>query len=128
MFQAFDPTAPADFQIDPFKSPFFFLYQSQAGTDKVLEVGVVWVMGTSRTSSVENWYLYENVPDGSSLAAYTWYGYDATGRLAGGTLRLVPATPPAGETPESLTTYLQRTKGVSLTYVKATCAPGVIGR
>jgi len=128
MFQPNDPTListePADFQIDPIRSPYFQILQPDP-SDRWLEVGFVWTMGTSRTSSVENWYLYDRVPTGSALlAAYTWPGYDASGRLSGMNLRLVPATAPAGETPSTMTTYLQRNKGVSLTYVKGSMAAG----
>jgi hypothetical protein len=121
-----DPEIKSDsptFQIDPQRSPFFRVLQPQAGTDVWKEVGFVWTMGTSRTSSVEYWYLYNTVPTGSSLAPYTWPGYDASGRIFGANLRLVPATPPSGQTQYTLSHMLTVEKGVTLTSLSAQMAP-----
>lgn len=127
MFEPSDPTASSpeavDFQIEPIRSPFFQILQPDP-FGQWLEVGFVWTMGTSRTSAVENWYLYDSVPGGSTLAKYAWPGYDSAGRLNGADLRLVPATAPAGQTPSTLSSYLERTKNVKLTYIKGTMGAG----
>jgi hypothetical protein len=121
-----DPELTSDsptFQIDPMRSPLFRILQPQAGTDVWKEVGFVWTMGASRTSSTEYWYLYNTVPDGSSLMAYTWPGWDANGRVFGASLRLVPTTPPAGLDQYSFATFLKKEKGVTLTGIAGTMAP-----
>lgn len=124
MFKPDDPTALPDYQIDPLKSPFFQILQPLS--EQWVEVGFVWTSGTSRTSSTENWYLYSSVTPGTSVArgAYMWPGYDASGRIIGAAIRLVPATPPAGATTDTLKDYLERSNGVTLTYIKGTMAAG----
>lgn len=128
MFQPNDPTQSApdspDFQIDPYRAPYFQIVQPEVGSDRWQEVGFVWTMGTSRTSSIEHWYLYDSVPRGGELATYAWPGWDASGRLVGTHFRLVPATAPAGQTPSTLATWLERTKNVSITYIKGTMGAG----
>ena len=124
MFAPADPTAQPDFQIDPFRSPLFQILQPQINSDRWAEVGFVWTVGSSRSNAVENWYLYETVTPGGAQAAYTWPGYDATGRITGAVLRLMPATAPAGESPDSLKAYLERANGVAVTYLKGTIVAG----
>jgi hypothetical protein len=124
MFAPADPTAQPDFQIDPFRSPLFQILQPQIGSDTWAEVGFVWTIGSSRTNSTEHWYLYSTVTAGSPQAAYTWPGYDANGRVFGANLRLVPSIPPAGQTPDTMTAYLERANGVSLTHIRGTMVAG----
>lgn len=124
MFAPADPTAQPDFQIDPYRSPFFQIVQPQVGSDRWAEVGFVWTVGSSRTNAVESWYLYDTVTAGSPQAVYTWPGYDAAGQIIGAVLRLVPATAPPGESPDTLKVYLERTHGVSVTSIKGTMVAG----
>ena len=123
MFQPDDPTAEADFQIDPVRSPYFQIMQKEA--ELWVEVGFVWTSGTSRTNSIENWYLYDSVAPGDrTRRAYEWPGYNRLGRLLGTKLRLVPATPPTGVTVSELKVYLERNNQVTLTHVKGVVTPG----
>jgi hypothetical protein len=124
MFAPADPTTEPDFQIDPLRSPFFQILQPQGSPDRLQEVGFVWTIGSSRTNSQEHWYLYDTVTAGNPQAVYTWPGYDANGVIAGVGLRLIPATPPNGQSPTSMKAYLERTNGVSITYVKGTMVSG----
>jgi hypothetical protein len=125
MFDPADPTAQPDFQIDPMRSPLFQILQPVAGGgDRLAEVGFVWTLGSSRTNSTEHWYLYDTVTAGSPQQAYTWPGYDSNGRIAGVGLRLVPATAPTGQSPDTLKAYLERSNGVSITYVRGTMVAG----
>jgi hypothetical protein len=126
MFQIEDPTAPPDYQIDPYKSPFFQIMQPTVGSDQWVEVGFVWTSGTSRVSSTENWYLYSNVPTtAAGKGNYTWPGYDTAGRLVGAVLRLMPATPPAGQDFTTIADYLARSAGgATITYVKGVMSAG----
>lgn len=124
MIRPDDPTAMPAFEIEPVRSPLFQLLQPQVGSDKWMEVGYVWVYGTSRTNCTECWYLYDSAPAGTSFAAYTWPGYDATGKLLGTALRLVPATPPAGQDPTTMKGYLEKTNGVTVNYVVGTMSQG----
>lgn len=124
MFQPNDPTAEPDFQIDTVRSPFFQILQIPQGSTQWAEVGFVWTIGSSRLSSTENWYLYDSTPTGTGLAPYFWPGYNVTGKLAGTGIRLEPATVPEGQTPATLKDYLQRSKRVTITYIKGTMAAG----
>jgi hypothetical protein len=113
---------PPDFEIDPEQRPMFKVLQ-QAGTSWV-EVGYVWTEGTGRTSSTEHWYLYTTVPTGTSAqAVYSWPGYTTSG-LVGTTLRLEPTTPAAGQTPSTYASYLTRTYGVGVQYLKGQVSGG----
>lgn len=116
----FDPELQTDsptFQLDPQRSPFFRITQPDSA-EVWKEVGFVWVIGASRTSSVEYWYLYNTVPAGSSMAVYAWPAANRAGAM-----RLTPVTPPAGQTQYTLPKFLAVEKGVTLTSVSATVAP-----
>jgi hypothetical protein len=126
MIRPDDPTVTADYQIDPYRSPYFQMLQPQVGSDAWLEVGFVWTIGSSRTNSQENWYLYDTVSD-TARAPYKWPGFLPTGGIVGLTLRLVPAVVPAGQTPTTLATYLQRANNVTLTYIQGTMVAGPTG-
>jgi hypothetical protein len=124
MLRPDDPTAAPDYQIDPLNSPYFQLLQPQAGSDAWHEVGFVWTIGTSRTNATEYWYLYQTVSDASKRAPYTWPGYNASGAIVGIAMRFFPSTVPAGQTPQTLASYLERTNGVTLTYIQGTMTAG----
>ena len=124
MFAPEDPTLQANYEIDPMRSPYFQILQPQIGSDTWAEVGFVWVIGSSRTNAIESWYLYSAVADGGRQAVYSWPGYDASGRILGANLRLVPATAPAGQTPNTLKAYLERANGVSVTSIRGTMTAG----
>lgn len=123
MFEVNDSTDEVNFQIDPVRSPYFQLMQPI--DDRWVEVGFVWTSGTSRTNSVENWYLYDTVAPGDrTRAPYLWPGYNGGGRIRGMNLRLVPATAPAGQSVSTLKVYLERNNNVTLTHVKGVMSPG----
>ena len=123
MFQFHHPKVPS-FQIDPNQQPIFKLLQPV--NDGWVEVGYVWAVGKSRTSSTEHWYLYQSVPAGSAagLAPYTWAGTDASGRLVGITLRLDPIETPDGQSPSTFKHDLEAQFGVSVTYVQGDMSNG----
>jgi hypothetical protein len=111
------------FEIEPLNAPLFVIMQPTQGGEGFSEAGYVWTVGSSRTNSQENWYLYETA-GGSGLQAYQWPGYDQTGRQVGTTLQLVPATWPAGQNPSTFKAYLESTKRVTVTYITAACRAG----
>ncbi|APR78763.1 Hypothetical protein A7982_04110 [Minicystis rosea] len=124
MFQPNEPAADADesFEIDPMRAPYFMVQQVQP-TGEWLEVGAVWTFGTSRTNTIEYWFLYETVSSGDrGRAAYTWPGYsEARGEgLRGTSLRLMPATPPDGLKPATLEAYFRERLGIAVTALKGT--------
>jgi hypothetical protein len=129
MFQPEYPTKLPDFQIDPMRSPLFRMEQLHATDNVWHEVGHVWTVGASRTSSTEHWYLYTSVPASSTTtratrAPYVWAGYDTNGQIASTTIRLVPVAPTPGQDPGTFKAYLEREHGVTVTYVKGEMSGG----
>jgi hypothetical protein len=112
-----------DFQIDPYRGASLYqLLQGMTTTGEPIEVGYVYVTGSTRSDAIEHWLLYSSVDNGTGKAnrqAYTWPTGSPT--PTGLNFQFVSADPAFD--PAAYKASLEK-DGVTVAYIKATCSPG----